>query len=474
MKYTKEQEFFINNYVKALKENNAVVFIGAGMSVSEGYFDWKKLLKPVADSLDLDITEENDLSALAQFFVDDKGGVRGHLDQILTEEYAKINLVVSENHRILTRMPINTYWTTNYDKLIEEAFRENKKTPDVKKAERDLTVNLPKRDAIIYKMHGDINTVSETVLTKHDYEDYNSTRELFSNTFKSDFVAKTFLFIGFSFTDPNLDFLISRIRTILGKNVKPDYYFIKKDEDVKKQRRQELKVNSLKRYGLYAIYISDYSEITKILKEIEVRFSRNTILISGSAETYGEFGTENSLAFLHDLSKEISKKSYKILSGFGWGVGSAIINGVLDNMETELNQNLDNYLILRPFPQFETNGKNIKKLWTEYRNKFIPLAGICLFVFGNKKNKKTGDMEIADGMEEEFEIAILNGLKVIPIGATGFVAKKLWQKVIDDYDKYYPNNSEIKVDLIKLGETNLSNKEIISITIGIIEKLNKK
>jgi len=46
--FTRDQEAFITNYVKALKENNAVVFAGAGMSISSGFFDWQKLLKPIA------------------------------------------------------------------------------------------------------------------------------------------------------------------------------------------------------------------------------------------------------------------------------------------------------------------------------------------------------------------------------------------------------------------------------------------
>ncbi|MCD1653097.1 hypothetical protein K7J14_00030 [Treponema zuelzerae] len=61
-----------------------------------------------------------------------------------------------------------------------------------------------------------------------------------------------------------------------------------------------------------------------------------------------------------------------MLTGFGWGVGSAVINGVLDNMESERNQNMDNYLIMRPFPQFETHGKNLKELWVEYRKDLYP------------------------------------------------------------------------------------------------------
>ncbi|HKM01333.1 MAG TPA: SIR2 family protein [Sedimentibacter sp.] len=475
MTFDRDIESFINNYVKALKEKNAVAFIGAGMSVSQGFFDWKKLLKPLADKLGLDIDEEqHDLTALAQFFVDDQGGIRGELDQILVEEYGKTNMAVSENHRILARLPIQIYWTTNYDRLIEKALLEHGKTPDIKKAQSDLTVNLPKRDAIIYKMHGDIETVSETVLTKHEYEDYNKKRELFSNAFKSDYVSRTFLFVGFSFTDPNLDYLISRIRTTLGQNIKPDYYFIKKDTNPRTQRRQALKANSLKKYGLNPLWINDYPDITTILKEVESRFLRTTILISGSAEEYGCFGDKRATEFLHDLSKTLSHNSYKILTGFGWGVGSAVINGVLDNMETERNQNMDNYLIMRPFPQFETKGKNLKELWIDYRKRFIPLAGVAIFVFGNRKNKVTGEIEEATGVINEFEIAYQNGLLLIPIGATGFVSEILWNKVITSFKDFFPNHEYLLGDFKTLGDSSLDNSIIIQTIIKIINNLNSK
>lgn len=44
MTFDREIESFINNYVKALREKNAVVFAGAGMSVAQGFFEWKRLL----------------------------------------------------------------------------------------------------------------------------------------------------------------------------------------------------------------------------------------------------------------------------------------------------------------------------------------------------------------------------------------------------------------------------------------------
>lgn len=468
MVITPENNEIINKYVKALKENNAVVFAGAGLSIKSGFFDWKQLLKPIADGLGLDINENQDLTALAQYYVEERGG-RGDLNQILVEHYNNLNVKISESHRILTRLPIQIYWTTNFDNLIEQALIEYGKTPDIKKTQDDLSINLPKRDAIVYKMHGDIALASDTVLTKHEYEDYNKSRELFSNAFKADFISRTFLFIGFSFTDPNLDYLISRIRTTVGTNKKPDYYFLKREADSNAYHRQKIRANSLKHYGLYAIWVEDYDEIEIILKEIEIRYLRNSIFISGSADIYDPFNRDDAVKFIHNLSLELSKNEYKIVSGFGLGVGSAVINGVLENMENKRNQNLDNYILMRPFPQFPTGGKDLKQLWTEYRNKFIPLAGIAIFVFGNKKEGK----DLANGMQEEFDIAVGKGLKVIPIGATGYISEILLNKVLSSFEEYYPENANLVPLFESLKDKSISLDEHILTTVKIINHLNK-
>ena len=58
--YKKE---FIREYLKAINENYAAVFAGAGLSRSAGYVDWKELLSDLAEDIGLDIKKETDLVA---------------------------------------------------------------------------------------------------------------------------------------------------------------------------------------------------------------------------------------------------------------------------------------------------------------------------------------------------------------------------------------------------------------------------
>lgn len=64
---TDEREVFLAEYLQELRENNAAVFVGAGLSRGAGYVDWVGLLSPIAAGLGLDARRETDLVGVAQF-----------------------------------------------------------------------------------------------------------------------------------------------------------------------------------------------------------------------------------------------------------------------------------------------------------------------------------------------------------------------------------------------------------------------
>ncbi len=158
----------------------------------------------------------------------------------------------------------------------------------------------------------------------------------------------------------------------------------------------------------------------------------------------------------------IIKNEYKIVSGFGLGVGSFVIEGALREVYLNKKENLKDQLLLRPFPQ---SGENIQETWKRYRQDMISYTGISIFMFGNKL--KDEELVDADGLEKEFEISISNNSLVIPIGATGYIAEKLWKKVLDNYEKYF-SKIEGKDLYIKLGDKTLSEEELVNTIIEFI------
>lgn len=168
------KEEMIRHLSAELQAGDAGLFVGAGLSRSSGYADWNQLMAEIAKELGLQVELELDLVALAQYHVNERKG-RSRVNRLLIEEFTK-DAKVAEHHRLIAALPVRTIWTTNYDTLLETAYKEAHKRPDVKSTVENLAQSLPDRDVVIYKMHGDISQPQTAVLTKEDYEMYEIQR----------------------------------------------------------------------------------------------------------------------------------------------------------------------------------------------------------------------------------------------------------------------------------------------------------
>lgn len=435
---------FIETYVQALHDQNAAVFAGAGLSIPAGLVDWKELLRGVANDVGLDVDKEADLITVAQFHVNERGG-RHRINQALIHKFAG-RARATENHKFLASLPIKTYWTTNYDSLIEESLRAQGKTPDVKTTVENLATTVPRRDAVVYKMHGDVSQPDQAVVTKDDYESYESRRHLFSTALQGDLVSKTFLFIGFSFNDPNLNYILSRIRVLLGENRREHYCLLRRVQrrDFGKlaeyhyaRAKQELQVRDLRRYGILGLLVDDYAHYTDVLRRVFYSYKLARVFISGSAAEYHPWSEPNAQQLVRLISRALIQEGFGIVSGFGLGIGPYVLNGILEELEDEGTRVLDDRVVLRPFPVAIADPTERKRRWTAYREDMLAQAGIALFLFGNKRSP-TGGIAPADGMEDEFRLAVEKGLLVVPIGCTGTMAATLHSRVLDHFKDYYP------------------------------------
>lgn len=193
--------------------------------------DWKSLLSEIAEEINLDVEKEShDLISLAQYYFNKSGG-RGKLNDTIREEFSPLTKPTL-NHSILASLPIETYWTTNYDNLMEKALEEANKLPDIKITSNNLNTSPLYADAIVYKMHGDIQHVDNAVLTKHDYETYDKKYAFFREILESDLLSKTFLFLGLSFSDPNLNYVLAHLSSMLNSSNHRTHYCILKKKSL--------------------------------------------------------------------------------------------------------------------------------------------------------------------------------------------------------------------------------------------------
>ncbi len=480
---------FIRRYSASLLEGNAALFAGAGLSIPAGFADWRKLLKEIAEDLQLDIEREHDLIAVAQYEANRKG-TRDSLDEAIVRQFNR-EARLTENHRIIARLPIDTVWTTNYDKVLEQAFLDANKRPDVKMAVPQLSLRVPHCDVVLFKMHGDVDHPHDAILTKDDYECYEVERGAFTVQLLADLLSKRFLFLGFSFTDPNIDYTFNRLRRLLNPQrqqkatLKEHYCVLRKPhlddyKDLKataeeKERifkvdaaRFEHRVSDMTRFGVQAVVVEKYEEITELLTALQRRVGTRSVLISGAAHDYAPMGQERLESLAEDLGRRLIEEGYDLVSGVGKGIGAAVMVGAHRALGRPDASRLGQRLKLFPFPYWHPKEDERKAYYETNRREMAAQAGASIFIAGNKL--RGSDVIESPGVFAEFEEAKKNQHFIIPIGASGHAAKRIWDEVVADPARFFPG-IDVKQELEALGNAAGTNENLIAAVLSVLHKV---
>lgn len=461
---------FVDRWTKGLEQGSAAVFIGAGLSRRAGYPDWRTLLADIARELGLDIEAEYDLTAVVQYSINKAARKRNRLTRLILDQFPP-KADAPEPFRILARLPVRHVWTTNYDKLAETAWEQERKLLDVKSRNDDLGFDRSWAHAILYKMHGTVDHPTEVVIAKDDYELYRRQRPGFLQVLAGQLFTKQMLFVGFGFTDPNLAHLFASIREAFKDNG-PEHYAIvrrpKKGSGAGAKKRFEtdsirhaLWVEDLQRYGIQCIEVDEYEDIDRILQSVELKLAERSVFISGS---FPDTANSDERRYVEDVAREvghaIAQQEKRLVSGFGLVVGSSAVAGALEIILSEAAPNLEKSLLLRPFPQKTLKGIEKTEFQKRYRESMIRQAGTCIFIAGLKEAGKSA-LTIANGVLEEFEVARSLGRPILPIGATGGAARQIWETLAKDA-KFAPVGLSRK-EFERLNEDRLPPTEVATL-----------
>ena len=247
-----------------LKTGKVVPFLGAGASFvgREPDAAWNaaapaflpsglelaRLLANEAEFPSSDPRDRDDLAKVASYYADIAGRrtLRERLREVLNRSYQSGPL-----HEFLAAVPAPlVIVVTNYDTLVEQAFRAAGKPYDVvvypadrkdianavlwwphgapeplATAPNELDIDLAKT-TVIYKMHGTIAPESDEwdnfVITEEDYVEFLSrmtTNAAVPSLFFPYFRERSFLFLGYSLRDWNLRVVLKNLRKSLAKRV---------------------------------------------------------------------------------------------------------------------------------------------------------------------------------------------------------------------------------------------------------------
>lgn len=446
------------------------VFVGAGLSISARYPSWSALVQSVAKRLNL--PESSDLLTLAQFAVN-IGRSRNLINQRIVEEFTPPRKPTS-THQRLAELPIRTFWTTNYDNLVETALVAAGQIVDVKRRQQDLPRLIPGRTVTVFKMHGDAEAPEEAVLTRDDYEEYARTRELYVDALTADLLMKTFMFIGVSFTDPNISFLLGRLRAIYHGSGKQHFWIAKRPEGAESGGEWfDYRVEDLKRYGIQTIVVTNWADLdllfVQIRREYDSERRRKAVFISGSVN-----GTDPQAEAVRTLARLVTRRLIErgltIVTGLGHTLGADICAAALDAIyqDSAKSRFRPDQLIARPFPNIEfersderqrTRGKR-----AEHRRRMINEAGIAVFIGGRGG--------VSSGSRDEYEIAVAQGCYCIPIGASGGEAAELWATSMKNTQGHFGSKwAYVEEAFLQLNQPVLPAEKYVDALDGIITAL---
>jgi hypothetical protein len=188
----------------------------------------------------------------------------GRYRAFLTEQFVTRpadGALLTPSHHELVALPVRDLFTTNYDSLIELAFaREGRELAVSTTPAEFLRVAVDHPDTHLVKLHGTWERPDEIVLTRDDYARSRLERgEMFRH------VAQTarfssFLFIGFSLSDPNFNLIRDEARTVMGDAMPTSYLVQQRVDPVMREYLQSLDVK--------VIELFSWNELPRFLRAI--------------------------------------------------------------------------------------------------------------------------------------------------------------------------------------------------------------
>jgi hypothetical protein len=200
--------------VSSIRSRKAILFAGAGVSCTLGLPLFDALTDHLKQQLNLENSKDIDFPMLSEYYFLETG----RQDELFewmraTWEPPGLDVRPSKVHNCIVDLDFPVIYTTNYDCWIECAFAARRKPFRKVVGVTDLAQSAPNETAII-KFHGDLDEISSIVLTESSFLRRMSFEEPLDIRLRSDSLAQPILFVGYSLTDPNIRYLLYKLRQL--------------------------------------------------------------------------------------------------------------------------------------------------------------------------------------------------------------------------------------------------------------------
>lgn len=409
------------NLKSAIRDNKLVLFVGAGCSIPLQLPSWKELVSSILDNLNSQFSEistlnfnnlkrsidENSKSPLEILNILENDSDSGNLYKTKAKEHVHniINKINTENtlnsdvHKLLWELSSKIV-TTNYDQIIE-ANSPYDRTIDVFGNENVfMSLKAQKDDAkFLYKIHGDFKNPETIILFESDYKSIYSNDNANEDALGTFFKNKTFLFLGFSLSDPFINELFNKIKKIYNNYTVGNHFIFSTNDtsDFSKYDVKQIKIDnwneSLKKYLNELIKEKEsikkekfnYSIIDSTEIEDENLDSLFVLVKNKTEELIKDPSNKNLASEIHDIQSKINQ----------------LIYGPLNFLKTFNNEYKNTHLQML-FETIYGNEKlnqetidEINRIRTDYENhkwyercQLVSALTCSLFIFNKADDKK--------------------------------------------------------------------------------------
>lgn len=204
----------LKDLARTIRARQAILFAGAGLSMAVGLPSWAQLMEHLCQELELDaevFSRGVTYQTLAEYYRIRRGSIgplRSWMDRAWSVSEEKVR--ESRLHELVVKLDFPLIYTTNYDSNLEVAFRLHGREFVKVTGARDMAKAVEGLPQIV-KFHGDFEDDQSLVLAETDYFDRLAFDSPLDVKFKSDALARTLLFIGYSLSDLNIRLLLHRL-----------------------------------------------------------------------------------------------------------------------------------------------------------------------------------------------------------------------------------------------------------------------